>query len=359
MGKKTALAAFHAAQGARMVDFAGWEMPVQYAGVIAEHAAARQGAALFDVSHMGQVELRGADPAAALERLVPGGITSLAAGAARYTVLTNDAGGVIDDLIVTHGHDHLFLVVNAARAAEDLAHLRAGLDGVEIVERTDLALLAVQGPAAEAAVAGLLPGAAALRFMHSAVLDWGGVSVRTSRLGYTGEDGFELSLPAARAEDLAAALAAAGVVPAGLGARDSLRLEAGLCLYGQDLDEDTSPAEAGLGWAIPKRRRAAGDFPGAARIVRELAEGPTRRLVGLRPAGRAPARADTPVQAGGAAAGTVTSGGFGPTLDGPISMGYVAVAQAAPGTAVDLIVRGKPLPAQVTALPFVPHRYRR
>jgi aminomethyltransferase len=355
------LDALHRALGGRMVPFAGWSLPVQYpAGIIAEHRQCRERAALFDVSHMGQLRL----PLAALpalERLVPSSLASLPAGQARYTVLTNEAGGILDDLIVTHGGDHLFVVVNAARAEVDVAHLRAalGADAVEVL--AERALLALQGPAAAAVLAGLAPAAGKLRFMQSTPAAIDGVEARISRLGYTGEDGFELSLPAAAAEPVARRLLAHELAgPAGLGARDSLRLEAGLCLYGADLDEGTSPIEAQLAWLVPQRRRAAGDFPGAARILAELADGPARKLVGIRPEGRAPARGGTAIlDEAGAAAGEVTSGGFGPTVDGPIAMGYVRAGLAAPGTPLALMVRGKPLPARVVPLPFTPHRYQR
>lgn len=357
--KQTPLHALHQSLGAKMVAFAGWEMPVSYpAGLIAEHTACREAAALFDVSHMCQVEVEGG--AAALEALVPAAITTLAPGRARYTTLTTDAGGIIDDLIVTATDTGLYLVLNAARRAEDLAHLSAQL-GVPFRERDDLALLALQGPAAGAIVEGLVPDVATLRFMQSLTAQVDGVQVRLSRLGYTGEDGFEVSLPAEAAVGFAEALLAMpGVTAAGLGARDSLRMEAGLCLYGQDIDETTSPVEAGLAWSIQKARRASGDFPGAARILRELDTGPARRLVGLRPQGRAPARADTAIAAeNGAIIGHVTSGGFSPTLQAPVSMGYISTEHAAPDTPVQLIVRGKPLPATVCPLPFVPHRYKR
>ena len=363
MTRQTPLDALHRALGAKMVAFAGWDMPVSYPdGVMAEHAAARTRAALFDVSHMCQAELRGDAPAAALEALVPGGITTLTPGRARYTIFTNDRGGILDDLIVTAAGDHLYLVLNAARRAHDLQHLRESLPaGVEVVERTDLALLALQGPEAAGVMAALLPATGDLRFMDSLTGEIDGVAVRVSRLGYTGEDGFEISLPAQAAEDLARRLLDHDAVsPAGLGARDSLRLEAGLCLYGQDIDESTTPAEAGLGWAIPKRRRAAADFPGAGVILRQLQDGPPRRLTGLRPAGRAPARAGTEVaEPGGDRIGRVTSGGFGPTLGAPVSMGYVEAAHAHEGAELHLMIRGKPHPATVTPLPFVPHRYKR
>lgn len=344
-----------------MVPFAGWEMPVQYpTGIMTEHAACRDMAALFDVSHMCQLEIAGEDPSAAMETLVPGGITSLKPGQARYTQLTTGAGGIYDDLIVTRDGEGLFVVVNAAMAEQDIGLLRAGLPQCQVNVIDARTLLAVQGPKAGGIVAGLVPEAAELRFMQSALLEWQGQQLRLSRLGYTGEDGFEISVPADLAERFARALIAAGAVPAGLGARDTLRMEAGLPLYGQDIDQSTSPVEAGLGFSIPKRRRAEGGFPGAERIQAELADGPARQLVGLRPEGRAPVRAGVEIAAtDGTPLGTVTSGGFSPTLQAPISMGYVTASHAAPGTELHVILRGKPVPATVAPLPFVPHRYRR
>jgi aminomethyltransferase len=360
--KRTPLHDLHGALGGRMVDFAGWAMPVQYAGgIIAEHTACRTKAALFDVSHMGQVELRGEGAAAALERLVPSAITTLAAGKARYTVFTDANGGILDDLIVSNAGDHLYMVVNASRRDHDVAHMRANLAGVDVVERKDLALIAVQGPKAEAVVAALAPAAADLRFMEMTRVDLAGVPCRISRLGYTGEDGYEISVPAGEAERVARAfLADKECVPAGLGARDSLRLEAGLCLYGNDIDAGTSPVEAQLDWIIQKRRREEGGFPGADRILRELRAGAGRKLVGILPDGRAPARQGTQILgADGAQIGQVTSGGFGPTLGGPVSLGYVVSACAEPGTPVSLVVRNNPISGKVVRLPFVPHNYKR
>ena len=364
--RKTPLHDLHLSLGGKMVGFAGWSLPVQYpAGILAEHAQARERAALFDVSHMGQIALHDArgptDAADALERLVPGGITTLAPGRARYTQFTNDRGGVLDDLIVSHAEDHLFLVVNASRADEDLALLEEAMAKTSVtVDPLDRALLALQGPQAEAALALLLPECAALTFMQTTEARWEGRAIRVSRLGYTGEDGFEISLPKDRAAAFAERLLADDrVAPAGLGARDSLRLEAGLCLYGQDLTEETTPAEAGLDWSIPKRRRERGGFPGAEIIARQLAEGPPRRLVAIRPEGRAPARAGTEIAIDGETVGAVTSGGFGPTVGGPVSLGYVAAEHAASGNLVSLKVRGKDLPATIVDSPFVPHRYKR
>jgi aminomethyltransferase len=361
--RRTVLHDLHVELGARMVPFAGWAMPVQFpAGILAEHRHCRTAAALFDVSHMGQVTIAGPHPALALEALVPGDIQGLAPGRARYTALTTGDGGILDDLIVTQAGDHLFLVVNAGGREADVAHLRDRLGPPYTVRlRDDRALLALQGPQAADVLARLTPDARGLAFMESTMTAVAGIEARVSRLGYTGEDGFEIAVPEADAVALARRLLALPeVMPAGLGARDSLRLEAGLCLHGHDIDAATSPVEAGLAWTISKRRRAEGGFPGAARILLALAGGPTRRLVGLLLEGRAPAREGATIEApGGGVIGAVTSGGFGPTLGAPVAMGYVAAAHAAPGTAVRLRVRGKPLPATVTALPFVPHRYHR
>ena len=362
--RTTPLDALHRARGGRMVEFAGWSLPVQYAaGVMAEHLHCRSQAALFDVSHMGQVTLHGAAGAAALERLVPGDLVGLGLGKQRYTVLLNEAGGIIDDLIVTRlGDDRLFLVVNASRRAADLAHLEQALPAdVRIELHADRALLALQGPAADAVVARVLPGAERLGFMASAVLAFDGADALVARCGYTGEDGFEISVPADRAVALAERLLGEPEVAlAGLGARDSLRLEAGMPLWGQDIDELTTPVEAGLTFAVARRRRASGGFPGDVVIRDQIENGTTRSRVGVVPEGRTPARASTEMSDGnGHAAGTVTSGGFGPTVGGPISMGYVRRDLAAAGSAVVLHVRGRAVPARVTALPFVPPRMRR
>ena len=369
--QETPLAALHRALGARLVPFAGYAMPVQYpAGIMAEHLHCRAAAALFDVSHMGQAELRGEGAAAALERLTPADVEGLKPGRQRYGLLTTEAGGIFDDFMVARlAADRLFLVVNASRKAEDLARIEAALPaGVTLHRLPDRALLALQGPQAAAAIAPLAPELPGLSFMAVRETEIGGIPALVSRSGYTGEDGFEISVAADRAEALAKALLAlAGVQPAGLGARDSLRLEAGLCLYGNDIDETTSPVEAALTWTIGKRRRMAWDFPGAGRVREELANGARRLRVGIRPEGRQPARAHTPVhvpgEAGageaGAAIGEITSGGFGPSLNGPMAMGYVARARAEDGTALSLMVRGKALPARIAPLPFVPHRYAR
>ena len=365
--KETPLYALHGELGAKLVPFAGYAMPVQYpTGILAEHNHTRAACGLFDVSHMGQGFLSAADDVAgALERLVPGDIKTLAPGQMRYTQLLNEQGGILDDLMVTRPSDaaaanRLFLVVNAACKDADFAHIAARLAGVAKLDRADdRALLALQGPEAAAVLARLAPDAVKIKFMHAAPLSVLGEVCLVSRSGYTGEDGFEISVPSARAEFLARRLLAEPEVkPIGLGARDSLRLEAGLCLYGHDIDETTTPIEAGLSWSISKRRRAEGGFPGAAILQRQLADGVARKLVGLRPDGRAPAREHTEItDAAGKKIGEVTSGGFGPTVGGPIAMGYVAASHAAVGTAVQLLVRGKALPAKVVALPFTPKHY--
>lgn len=361
--KTTPLDAWHRARGARMVEFAGYAMPVQYQGVLAEHLHCRSKAALFDVSHMGQATLTGATAAAALEQLVPGDMLGLKPGRQRYTLLTNEAGGIKDDLMVANiGGEKLFLVVNASRKEDDFTHIAANLPGgVQLQPHEDRALLALQGPAATAVIAKIGQDAADLPFMGVGAVTLAGIPCLISRSGYTGEDGFEISVPADRAEALADRLVAEPEVePAGLGARDSLRLEAGLCLYGNDIDELTTPVEADLVWVIGKRRRTNWDFPGAAAIRDQLENGTARRRVGIRPDGRAPARALTEIVAGdGTEAGTITSGGFSPTLSAPIAMGYVRKDLAADGAALHLMVRGKPLPARVVPLPFVPHRYAR
>ncbi len=360
---RTPLHALHLELGAKMVPFAGYHMPVQFAaGILAEHHHTRRAAGLFDVSHMGQAVIAGADRAAAVEALVPGDILALAPERMRYTQLTDARGGILDDLMIGNAGDHLFLVVNAACKAADIAHLKAGTAGrAEVTELTDRALLALQGPAAEAVLSRLAPEAADMVFMSFRPLSIIGIPCLVSRSGYTGEDGYEISVPAGRAEALARRLLAEPeVAPAGLGARDSLRLEAGLCLYGSDIDTGTTPVEAALTWSISRRRRTEGGFPGAAVVQRQLAEGPARLRVGLRPVDKAPARAHTPItDAEGRPIGEVTSGGFGPTVNGPVAMGYVEAAHAHTGTAVMLVVRGAPRPAHVVDLPFVPHRYRK
>jgi aminomethyltransferase len=368
---ETPLHAEHAALGARLVPFAGYSMPVQYpTGILAEHLWTREKAGLFDVSHMGQAMLLGPDhetTARALETLVPADILNLKPGQQRYTQLLSEDGGILDDLMVSRPADgaeagHLYLVVNASTKEDDYAHIAARLpQGVTLARGDNRALLALQGPGAAAVLGQLAPGVEALTFMQIGWFEVAGVRAHVSRSGYTGEDGFEISLPADRAAELWRLLLEDDEVkPVGLGARDSLRLEAGLCLYGHDIDQKTSPVEAGLTWSIQKRRREEGGFPGAARIQREIAEGPARVRVGLRPEGRAPAREGAVITtSGGQEVGAVTSGGFGPTVNGPVAMGYVARGVSQPGTELHLIVRGKPLAAKVAAMPFAPHRYKR
>jgi aminomethyltransferase len=367
--RETPLAALHRRLGARMVPFAGYEMPVQYkAGIVAEHVWTRTNAGLFDVSHMGQLFLGGADHptlAAALERLVPADIAGLAPGRIRYTQFIASNGGIIDDLMVTRPpaeEGSLLLVVNASRKAIDEAWLRENLPPeIAVTVRDDLALVALQGPRAQEVIGPLWPETQNLAFMTAITGTLAGIDVRLARSGYTGEDGFEISLAAVDAEALFEKLLGDDRVrPVGLGARDTLRLEAGLCLYGQDIDESTSPIEAGLSWSIPARRRQALDFIGATRIAQELETGAARRRVGLAPQGRMPVRHGSEIRdAEGQAIGAVTSGGFGPSVDAPVAMGYVPAGQADPGTVVDVMVRDKHVPAVVTRLPFVPHRYRR
>jgi aminomethyltransferase len=369
--RRTPLYAEHVALGARMVPFAGYEMPVQYSlGILKEHLATREHAGLFDVSHMGQALLVGPDhttTAAALEALIPADICNLAPGRQRYSQLLTDAGGIIDDLMVTRpagpgGDGRLMLVVNASRKEVDYAHIAGRLPAnVRLEPAPERALVAVQGPAAVRVVGALCPQAAQLGFMQAASARVGGFDCHVSRSGYTGEDGFEISVAASDAVGLWRLLLKDDAVkPVGLGARDSLRLEAGLCLYGHDIDETTSPIEAGLAWSIQARRRTEGGFPGAGRIQDELVSGPKRRRVGIRPEGRAPAREGAEILSpAGQRIGLVTSGGFGPSVNGPVAMGYVETIHAEVGTPLSLMVRGKPLPAAVAPLPFAPHRYAR
>lgn len=372
--KRTPLHELHLALGGKMVPFAGYDMPVQYPlGVLKEHLHTRASAGLFDVSHMGQIRLRPKsgrieDAALALERLVPQDILGLAPGRQRYAQFTNDRGGILDDLMVSNAGDHLFLVVNAACKADDEAHLRAHLaDACDIEVLDDRALIALQGPKAAEVLATLSPTTAAMRFMDCSPHHVMGIPCIVSRSGYTGEDGYEISVPAAEAAALAEKLLAPEAVqPIGLGARDSLRLEAGLCLYGPDIDFATTPVEAALEWSIQKARRTggarAGGFPGADIILRQLVQGAPRRRVGLLAEGRAPVRghtalfvhADDPAQAG-----LVTSGGFGPSRIAPVAMGYVPAAYAETGTQLFAEVREQRLPLRVAPMPFVPHAYKR
>ena len=351
------LDALHRRLGARMVPFAGYAMPIQFEGIIAEHLWTRSHAGLFDVSHMGQVLVPLAQDVA-LEALLPGDITGLAVGALRYSLLLDDDGGIRDDLMVTRRGDDLYLVVNGAVKAADIAHLRS--HGITCDYREDWALLALQGPAAVAVMERLVPGVADLRFMRSAGFVWQDVPLWISRSGYTGEDGVEISVPVSAVEALAEALLAhPDVRPIGLGARDSLRLEAGLPLYGHDLDRGTNPIEAGLSFAISKRRKLEGGFPGAAVILDQLHNGAARKRVGLAVDGKLPAREGAPVFAGDRAVGTVTSGGFSPSLGVPIAMAYVASDCAGDDTPLEIEVRGKRLMARVVPMPFKPKNYVR
>jgi aminomethyltransferase len=372
--ERTPLHDLHLAMEARMAPFAGYELPIQYPlGVLKEHLHTRTAAGLFDVSHMGQIVLRPrqgnlADVALGLERLVPVDVIALAAGRQRYAFFTNADGGILDDLMIAHCGDHLFLVVNASRRAADEAHLRAALSpicAVEVLENR--ALLALQGPAAEDVLVRLGPDIAAMRFMDVRVLTLAGSECLVTRSGYTGEDGFEISIAAADAEKLARKLLEnPSVALAGLGARDSLRTEAGLCLYGSDIAENTTPVEAALEWAMPKVRRRGGarcgGFPGAEVVLQQFDKGPAKRRVGLRPRTRTPIRAGALLFAASSASdpiGTVTSGGFGPSLGGPVAMGYVPLAFAAHDAHLFAQVRGNRVPVEVADLPFVPHRYKR
>jgi len=365
--KKTPLHALHLSLGARMVPFAGYEMPVQFAdGIVKEHLQCRAAAVLFDVSHMGQAFAIGPQGPAVLETLMPGNIKDLKPGRIRYTQLLNEQGGILDDLMVTNleeMEDHLFLVVNAACKDADLAAIGTALAdaGGDLRRLDERALLAVQGPAAAAALDRLCPGIGDLKFMAGRWAPVAGNDAYISRCGYTGEDGFEISVAAGQAEALAnALLEQPEVAPAGLGARDSLRLEAGLCLYGHDIDTGTTPIEADLGFSIGKRRREEGGFPGAAIVQGQIKDGPPRKRVGIRPEGRTIAREGAEIlDAGGAEIGRVTSGGFSPTLQVPIAMGYVNASAAEPGTPVQVRVRGKDHPAAVSAMPFVEQRYYR
>lgn len=369
---RTPLHALHLDLGAKLVDFAGYALPIQYpAGILNEHLHTRRAAGLFDVSHMGQIVLRPRsgqmrDAARAVERLMPIDVLGLAEGRQRYGLLTDTQGGILDDLMIANRGDHFFLVVNGACKARDLAHLEGHLAETCTLEMPDRGLIALQGPAAEAALAGLAHDAAAMRFMDVRALDLGGIPAVVSRSGYTGEDGFEISVAASEAEALARRLLdAQDVAPIGLGARDTLRLEAGLCLYGHDIDETTTPVEAALDWAIqPARRRGGareGGFPGAVTILRQIAEGCTRRRVGLLPEERAPMREGVElfVDDEGPAVGRITSGGFGPSVGGPVAMGYVPIQSAAPQTRMSARLRARMRPVTVTRLPFITPRYRR
>ena len=372
--QRTPLHALHLALGGKMVPFAGYHMPVQYtAGVLREHLHTRASAGLFDVSHMGQIALRPKsgkveDAALALERLVPQDIVAIAPGRQRYAQFTNEGGGILDDLMVANFGSHLFVVVNAACKAEDEAHLRASLSDTCVIEPlSDRALIALQGPKAESVLAKLCADAPAMRFMDSAPRKVSRIDCFVSRSGYTGEDGFEISVPAGHAEALTNALLRdPDVLPIGLGARDSLRLEAGLCLYGHDIDTTTTPVEGALEWSIQKSRRAggarAGGFAGADKILAQFEQGAANRRVGLRPQGRAPVREGAALFADATSSepiGRVTSGGFGPSLNAPVAMGYLPTSHARAGSPVYAEVRGQRLAVQVAAMPFVPNNYKR
>ncbi len=371
--KRTPLYQLHLAHAARMVPFAGYEMPVQYApGILKEHLHTRVSAGLFDVSHMGQFALHAKSgdvkgAALAIERLVPVDVLSLKPGRQRYALFTNNDGGILDDLMIAHRGDHLYLVVNAARKDADEAHLRANLSETCKIEPLDRALIALQGPKAENALARLAPNCADMCFMDVRALTIVGADCIVTRSGYTGEDGFEISMPPDRASEIAAALLEdVAVALIGLGARDSLRLEAGMCLYGSDLNETTSPIEAGLTWAIQAARRRGGaregGFPGAQVILNQIAGGTSRCRVGFLPEGRAPIRAGAAIfrsEDASDSLGSVTSGGFGPSADRPIAMGYVPSLLATPGTVVFAEVRGKCLPMTVSSLPFITPKYKR
>jgi aminomethyltransferase len=360
---------WHRAKGARMVPFAGYAMPIQYEGIMAEHLWTRENAGLFDVSHMGQLQLKGVDVAAKLERLVPGDISALKAGKMRYSLLLAEDGGVLDDMMITNTGHHLYVVVNGAVKHQDIAYMRSNLPAdVEIVHLDNAALLALQGPKAAEALARLdiapfqpgWPVPTDLYFMEAGPFVWNDVPLGISRSGYTGEDGFEISVPAEHVEALADALCAQPEVkPIGLGARDSLRLEAGLPLYGHDMDPSRDPVEANAAFAISKRRREEGGFNGADRILTALADGPARKLVGLSVDGKMPVREGAPIFAGDTQVGVVTSGGFAPSVGAPIAMGYVATGHNAIGTALEAEVRGKRVGLTVVAMPFISHNYHR
>ena len=372
--KRTPLHGLHVSLGGKMVPFAGYDMPVQYpAGVLKEHLQTRASAGLFDVSHMGQLALRPKsgkveEAARALERLVPQDIVAIAPGRQRYAQFSNADGGILDDLMVANFGDHLFLVVNAACKDADEAHLRAHLSDDCVIEQLgDRALIALQGPQAEAVLAKFCAEAPSMKFMDAGPRKVAGIDCFVSRSGYTGEDGFEISVPAANAELLAKALLEnPDVLPIGLGARDSLRLEAGLCLYGHDIDTATTPVEAALEWSVQKSRRSGGartgGFPGAEKILAHFDQGAARRRVGLLALGRAPVREGARLfadEAGGEAIGQVTSGGFGPSLNAPVAMGYVPTSRSTLGTKLFAEVRGQRLPLTVAAMPFVKNTYKR
>jgi len=361
--RRTPLYDFHIAHGARMVPFAGWDMPVQYpAGIKAEHLACRASAALFDVSHMAQVELSGAGADAMIERLTPTAMDLVKDGRVRYSLFLNETGGVLDDLMIARFENSLHLVVNAGRATHDIAHLQANLSGddVTMTVHDERALLALQGPMAAAVLSDLGADLTGFTFMNIKRFSLAGIDCVVTRSGYTGEDGFEISVANDVAIDLASLLAARDdVFLAGLGARDTLRLEAGLPLWGHELDETINPVEAGVSFALSKRRREAADFPGADKILADWQDGPSRQLVGLRPVGGRPVRDGTELMLDGELVGRVTSGGFAPSLDAPAALGLVAAAAAISGTMLLAATRGKETAVEVVGLPLVPHRYVR
>jgi aminomethyltransferase len=366
--KRTSLYDEHVRLGARMVPFAGYDMPVQYpTGIIVEHNWTRENAGLFDVSHMGQCILSGDSfeaVAKAMEKLVPSDVLALKPRQQRYSQFLDEQGGTLDDLMITRLEQdgRLYVVVNAGRKEHDYAWMTRHLAGGISLKRFDgLSLLALQGPKAEEVLAKHAPAVRDIAFMHYADVEIGGIRAQVSRSGYTGEDGFEISVADSDAANLWGLLLSDPLVkPIGLGARDSLRLEAGLCLYGHELDETISPVEADLIWSIQKRRRADGGFIGAARVQKELADGPARKRVGIKPEGRAPARDGTVItDSSGREIGKVTSGGFGPSVGGPVAMGYLAAQSAVPGTKINLIVRGQAMPAEIVKLPFIPNRFKR
>ena len=358
---KLPLDAWHRARGGRMVAFAGYEMPIQYEGIMAEHAWTREHAGLFDVSHMGQLSFTGEAVDVALETMLPGDIIGLKPFRQRYSLLLNEEGGILDDLMVSRRPDDIYMVVNGATKFDDIGWIIEHLpDEITMNHMDEQALLALQGPEAGAALVSLIPGTADLFFMQCGAFNWNGFDLWVSRSGYTGEDGFEISLPGEAAEAFADALCALDAVkPIGLGARDSLRLEAGLPLYGHDIDTQVGPIGADLGFAVSKRRKEQGGFFGHAQVMKEMAEGAPSRRVGLTIEGRLPAREGATILAGGKSVGTVTSGGFAPTIGAPIAMGWVEAAHAAIGTTLEVEVRGKRLTATVAPMPFVPHRYHR
>jgi aminomethyltransferase len=356
---------WHRAKGARMVEFAGYHMPIQYEGIMAEHLWTRENAGLFDVSHMGQLILSGDKAAEALEKLVPGDISALKEGRMRYSLLLAEDGGVLDDLMITAAPMGLYVVVNGAVKWDDMGYLREHLpDEITINHMDDRALLALQGPKAVDALARVVPGVASLFFMEAGTFFWGSKTdpepLWISRSGYTGEDGFEISVPAAHVQRLADELCAQPEVkPIGLGARDALRLEAGLPLYGHDMNEDIDPVEGNASFAVSKRRREEGGFNGAERILKAIADGPARKLVGFNVEGKMPVREGAVIFSGNEQVGTITSGGFAPSIGAPIAMGYVASHHIAVGMGLEAEVRGKRVPLTVAAMPFIPHRYHR